>query len=383
MLTPAMLALALVERLGFLAWGAYQDRHMVPKFTDIDYKVFTDAAQFVAYGESPYMRDTYRYTPLLAWMLLPTAHEHLFAFGKLVFVCGDLVAGYLMIRTFLYMNRHNAAFTERDACVLASLWLLNPMVSAISTRGSSEGLLGAIVMLFLWLATTRRFFLSGLAGGFAIHFKIYPFIYVPTLLWWMGPPRLVLTRQRLAFVLGLALAFFGWSGLMYAIYGQEYLTHSWIYHVIRIDHRHNFSPYASVLYYASSMGTRLPFERYAFVPQLLLTAVVLPLAFGRSNPLGTMAVQTLTFVAFNKVCTSQYFIWYILLLPFLVPNIIKAGKIKWVVLAMWIGFQALWLRDAYHLEFLGESVFYPQLFRDTLLFFCANVSAICFLIHCL
>ena len=65
------------------------------KFTDIDYNVFSDAAKFMQAGESPYARATYRYTPILAWLLIP--NQYLANWGKIVFSAGDILAGWLMI----------------------------------------------------------------------------------------------------------------------------------------------------------------------------------------------------------------------------------------------------------------------------------------------
>ena len=67
----------------------------------------------------------------------------------------------------------------------ASLWLLNPMVATISTRGSSEGLLGVLTMALLWAVERRKIGLAGVVLGLAVHFKIYPFIYAPAIVWWM------------------------------------------------------------------------------------------------------------------------------------------------------------------------------------------------------
>ena len=90
---------AFILRAILLFYGIYQDSVSALKYTDIDYYVFTDAARAVARGSSPYDRATYRYTPLLAWILLPTTWGGLwFQFGKAIFAVSDLVAGWLILR---------------------------------------------------------------------------------------------------------------------------------------------------------------------------------------------------------------------------------------------------------------------------------------------
>ncbi|OAX77162.1 hypothetical protein ACJ72_08542, partial [Emergomyces africanus] len=267
---------AILLRVVLLFSGLYQDAHSPIKYTDIDYFVFTDAAKFVSQGRSPYDRATYRYTPLLAWLLVPTAWggSFLFAFGKALFALADIVAGWLIVRV-LRQQPHMRMDTPR-ALKYASIWLLNPMVATISTRGSSEGLLGVMVIALLWAVLEKRIALAGALLGVGVHFKIYPFIYAPSIIWLLGedgsqvkekakgssdyyslpsvinrllsflnPPRIVLTLTSLSVFSALNLS-------MYAIYGLPFMQHTYLHHLTRVDHRHNFSPYNMLLYLSSS-----------------------------------------------------------------------------------------------------------------------------------
>jgi phosphatidylinositol glycan class M len=182
----AVFSSALLLRAIFLVYGSFQDAYSPMKYTDIDYFVFTDAARFIAKGRSPYARDTYRYTPLLAWLIYPTVWPGLwFSFGKVLFAVGDIIAGWMMFRI---LRSHQNMLTDR-ALKFASIWLLNPMVATISTRGSSEGLLGVIVIALLWAVLERRVAVAGFLLGFSVHFKIYPFIYAASIIWWLDEGR--------------------------------------------------------------------------------------------------------------------------------------------------------------------------------------------------
>jgi phosphatidylinositol glycan class M len=93
---------------------------------------------------------------------------------------------------------------------------------------------------------------------------------------------------------------------MYNIYGHEFLQHSYLHHFTRSDHRHNFSPYHLALYLYSALPKQtISLSSLAFVPQLLLAGIVIPLALIGRDLCTNMFDQTFAFVAFNKVCTSQ------------------------------------------------------------------------------
>lgn len=323
---------AILLRVFLLFYGLIQDEYFPLKYTDIDYFVFTDAARYVSRGQSPYRRETYRYTPILAWLLLPTTWPGAawFSFGKVVFALADIVAGWLIVQVL--RSPAGGGVTMDRALKFASIWLLNPMVATISTRGSSEGLLCVMVVALLWAVLHGHIKWAGFLLGLAVHFKIYPFIYGASIVWYLEPlsspisksgdahrysqPKIFdriqevvgfFTPTRITFVVTSLATFATLNLAMYMLYSTPFLTHTFLHHLTRIDHRHNFSPYNTLLYFSSSSpGTsNLHFESLAFVPQLLLSAVLIPVVLAKRDLAGTMLAQTFAFVTFNKVCTSQ------------------------------------------------------------------------------
>jgi phosphatidylinositol glycan class M len=417
----AVFTSSILLRAVFLLYGLWQDANSPMKYTDIDYYVFTDAARFISRGQSPYARDTYRYTPLLAWLIYPIVWpgKFWFSFGKILFAVGDVAAGWMMFRV---LKEYRKMGDER-ALKFASIWLLNPMVATISTRGSSEGLLGVFVTALLWAVLAKKITVAGFLLGFAVHFKIYPFIYAASIVWWLDDETLGLKKdikaQPASSPLGQILAFLNPSRLllavsslltfallnlaMYMLYGPPFLEHSYFYHVIRIDHRHNFSPYNTLLYLNSSpqaASSSFELERLAFVPQLLLSAVFIPLALAKRDLCNTMLAQTFAFVTFNKVCTSQvryptpphgrieltlleYFLWYMMFLPYYLPDstLLQSPAIGISALVFWIVGQVAWLQQGFQLEFNGHSTFVPGLWVSSIVFFLVNVGILGVIVH--
>ncbi|KAE8214746.1 hypothetical protein CF327_g1889 [Tilletia walkeri] len=439
----------------------------------------------------PFQRATYRYTPLLALALAPGEWAGWSdVFGKWLFIGADVLCGVLMWAVLEQRHQQRTRTRRRTSSGVefqsegtywswypTILWLLNPFPAQISTRGSSESVLGVFVLLFLlsFLATNperseiRSATVTAVAdekssskGGdevvdseppmtpltptfgtaapapetalapsewtlptlassaflsLAANFKLFPIIYGAPILAHLaavsgsardGPigadsltpwekeelengqrptGRSWLQRNRagIKYTLMCAYIFGGINLTLFGMFGLSYLQNAVVYHLIRRDHRHNFSAYylptylldvvptlgipasASLLsFLPESLKTLLPTNSapllvqlqplLAFVPQLSLV-LYLGFALGAHDLVFACAAQTLAFVAFNKVITSQYFLWFLWLLPLILPDLQFASTFEGLaVLGAWVGSQALWLSQAYLLEFAGQDV---------------------------
>lgn len=361
------------------------------RYTDVDYDVFTDAAVCMWAGGSPYERATYRYTPLLAAALAPgVALPWTWArmlFGKVLFAALDLAVGALLAR----MLRARGAAPE-----YAALWLLNPIVVNVSTRGNAESFVVLWVAASIALLYAGRAKLAGVAFGLAVHVKIYPAVYALALFLsphldaaaskgavgaraavdGVGLRRMLLEPRRWVFAAAAIASFAAAGAACYAAYGYAFVHEAYLYHLTRADHRHNFSVYFYSMYLASggAGGASLAMRLATFVPQAVLV-VVISLRYARRHLPFALFALTVVFVALNKVFTVQYFVWYLLFLPEVVATL-PTRWWTWVVLfALWLAAQAHWLAWAYRLEFLGEPVF-MQLWIASLLFLACHLALV-------
>ena len=132
-----------------------------------------------------FCRHTYRYTPLLAWLLLPGHNFPLF--GKIIFILFDWASACLIYKNF---GKAPTAF-----------YLFNPLTIGIAARGNAESIMWVHIQewstlgITLWipgrhsfgnncnfsvfvcllaLVTKDFWWLSGPLLALAVHLKTYP-----------------------------------------------------------------------------------------------------------------------------------------------------------------------------------------------------------------
>jgi len=372
------LAVATFLRLVLVAYGQHQDATMEVAYTDVDYRVFTDAARHVWEGGSPYDRHTYRYSPLLAYLMVPNLWSH--SVGKLVFVLFDIFSGHLIY----CILRAEGSTSEWSSRLAACAWLHNPIVMGMSTRGSAESVIVALVLLTLHLYQQKVFILTGIVYGLAIHLKIYPLIFCLTLYTPLtlrsGLKSLFEVNQaRLRLVLSTLLTLALLTMACYQAYGWEFIQETYLHHITRKDSRHNFSVYFYLLYLTVAEDD-IGLNIITFLPQVVL---LLMLTYKFSNIYEVnfcVFCQTLVFVTFNKVVTAQYFLWYLSLLPLVLPSLLLTTRSIVLGALLWGFAQASWLLPAYLLEFKGNNTFL-FIWLEGLAFFCANVGILARLIR--
>jgi phosphatidylinositol glycan class M len=210
------------------------------KYTDIDYDVFTDGADHVANGRSPFMRHTYRYTPFMAWILSFASSSssslsylnwwrHTKYFGKLLFCIADALCGFIILKLKQSSrdqsqrkqneeeeserkninNDKNSNTTTMLKLQDALWWLYNPLPINICTRGSGESFVVLLPVLFTLITVmsssihTSRIrilmtaILAGMIHGLAVHAKLYPIIYTVSFMAYLSlQEQSLLMRQK-------------------------------------------------------------------------------------------------------------------------------------------------------------------------------------------
>ena len=353
---------ALALRISLVAVAAIIDAYkpLGLRYTDVDYDVLKDGARYMAQGGSPFQRATFRYSPLVAWPLLLDLKTGL-PVAKLVFCVMDVLLGNAMGQ----LASHRGASSH-----VRLLWLFNPISIVLCTRGSWDAV--SVYLVLKALLSKRSPVKAGLLLGLATHLRLYPVIYAAPFLYnFCFEARRRRPIQR-ALTFGMAFA----GGLLiptlyaYRAYGSVYVEEALLYHLRRADHRHSFSVFWLPIYLSRALrdeSLTLLLKLAPFAAHIILQAASL-IALKHDIVQCTFA-QTLLFVAANKVCTAQYFCWW---LPLLLVVVDDFRRIL-LPLRNWVLSCGLWLGVAYGLEFRGLPV-HLLLWGCSLLFFRANVD---------
>lgn len=291
------------------------------QYTDADYHVFTDAALLLSQGSSPYDKFSYRYPPVLAALLVPSHLLSFPAFGKVLFCLVDAGAVFLVFD--ICKLRSSESKGQQRHIHWSWIWALNPLSSVICSRGSADSLVNLVVLSTVQLALRRRVVLSGACLGLAIYLRLYPVIFMPAFVVHLFCTHSTSALAVVKFVLATVVCGSACVGLSSLAYGWQYWDEAVAFHLWRKDHRHNFSPHfyytylqkseAGEVYEGSNRGIvivrSLASLLLPFCPQLLLLTAAATSLASRELEM-CLLVQTLVFVAFNKVSPTLPFVLF-------------------------------------------------------------------------
>ncbi|KAL8434755.1 hypothetical protein ACSSS7_002892 [Eimeria intestinalis] len=292
-------------------------------------------------------------------------------------------------------------------------WLYNPIVAAVSARGNADALPCLLAQEFsslMWVAAVAAAAAANAAGicccccgcfryGLSVHVKLYPVIY--------GIPMLLFLQQGEAVsLLLLSIASSACSNAATALAAAAtaaaaaacmrplatFLADMLLLLLVMLvllaggqlgGVAWSADRSASAGGVGVAEGTaRLRLPRFCRgAAAALVGTLLLGCYFARRHLEAALCLQTIVFVALNKVCTSQYFLWWLCLLPFAVAATDMQPKTLMQTTAALVSFQLanlVWLFFGYQLEFEGKPV-YLQLMFSSVLFVATQVGLVGFL----
>ncbi|KAG4177636.1 hypothetical protein ERO13_A11G320400v2 [Gossypium hirsutum] len=297
-----VLLISAIFRVGLILFGEWQDTHMEVRYTDVDYLVFSGAASLMASGHSPYKRTTYPKTHFVGLSILIILKQR---------KVPDNLCTYSML-----------------------IWLFNPFTFTIGTRGNCEPIVCAMI---LWTIICLTNVQAALWYGLILHFRIYPIIYVLPITLFLNP------RFFQSGVKPLLSDWISDQGKPRQI-NSEVTDKSVVLNVLKSVFTRSRILFGlvsgTVILFCTGSFFRV--YRWEFFLEFILQLVLI--FYLAKDPVFCFFVQTVAFVAFNKVITAQYFVWFFCLLPLILPW--SNMKLKWKGLCcifLWMGAQTHWL----------------------------------------
>uniref|UniRef100_A0A1I7XI36 GPI alpha-1,4-mannosyltransferase I, catalytic subunit n=1 Tax=Heterorhabditis bacteriophora TaxID=37862 RepID=A0A1I7XI36_HETBA len=232
---------------------------------------------------------------------------HYFLPGKILFCSFDIFVGWLLLEMNAKSNSNFQTLTsplKRNENIRYSVngdnfhkmnevadsfiepvvvfWLANPLTAVISARGNADVLVCAAVLFTLYLIQRNQWVIASFVyGSIAVHLKIYPLIYLPSIFLHLAKytNRGILSQRKKLLTNWRGFTFIAITvGSLYIIllsfyhvYGDQFLNEFLLYHIKRRDIRHNFSLYFYLLYLVDGhtyLSETLGF--LAFFPQIIM-----------------------------------------------------------------------------------------------------------------
>ena len=146
--------------------------------------------------------------------------------------------------------------------------------------------------------------------GLWVHYRVYPIIFLPLILVYeyrscINQNRTKLIKRFVSMGVFAGGIFVFLLLAFYSLYGQQFLNEAYLYHSVRRDNRHSFSPffYDIYLHYFEAKPLRS-------LPVILFFFIIISNFSKRYSIFYLQFLMTFAFVEFNTVITLQYYEWF-------------------------------------------------------------------------